>query len=70
MEHQERKREIQLREKRQLDITSRQSAREKVQGRERESKRGEMGRDKERGETVIKICTECTEERLQRDPPF
>lgn len=68
MEHQERKREIQLREKRQLDITSRQSTREKVQ--ERESKRGEMGRDKERGETEIKICTECTEERLQRDPPF
>jgi len=60
VEHQERKREIQLREKRQLDITSRQSAREKVRERERE-------RDKERGETVIKICTE---ERLQRDPPF
>lgn len=65
MEHQERKREIQLREKRQLDITSRQSACEKVQEKERE--RGERGRDKERGETVINICTE---ERLQRDPPF
>lgn len=35
--------------------------------REREPERGERGRDKERGETVIKICTE---ERLQRDPPF
>lgn len=67
MEHQERKREIQLREKRQLDITSRQSAREKVRRRKREPERGERGRDKERGETVIKICTE---ERLQRDPPF
>lgn len=66
MEHQERKREIQLREKRQLDITSRQSACEKVRGGERERAR-ERGRDKDRGETVIKICTE---ERLQRDPPF
>ncbi len=36
MEHQERKREIQLREKRQLDITSRQSTCEKVRGKERE----------------------------------
>lgn len=35
--------------------------------REREPERGERGRDKERGETVINICTE---ERLQRDPPF
>lgn len=45
MEHQERKREIQLREKRQLDITSRQSAREKVQEREREQERGEIKRE-------------------------
>lgn len=44
MEHQERKREIQLREKRQLDITSRQSACEKVQEKERESQREREGR--------------------------
>lgn len=67
MEHQERKREIQLREKRQLDITSRQSAHEKVREREREREQrgGEIKREER--ETVIKICTE---ERLQRDPPF